>query len=115
MEEQKLVFDVNGDTFVQQVIEALEAQPVVVDFWAQWCVAAPAGLGPVLEAVATSMNGRVALAKVNVDDNQSLAADWKIRSIPAVSFVNGEVAGEFVGAAPEPEVRRTLEAVLSPK
>ncbi len=115
MEEQKLVFDVNGDTFAQQVIEASKAQPVVVDFWAQWCGPCRA-LGPVLEAVVTSMNCRVVLAKVNVDDNQSLAADWKIRSIPAVKvFVNGEVAGEFVGAAPEPEVRRTLEAVLSPK
>ena len=112
MAEQKLVFDANGQNFAQEVVAASKTRPVVVDFWAPWCGPCRM-LGPILERVIGSMNGRAVLAKVNVDENPQLSSQWRVQSIPAVKiFVNGVVAGEFVGAAPEAEVRRAIEAAL---
>ena len=113
MAEQALVFDVSADSFAQDVLAASATRPIVVDFWAPWCGPCRM-LGPILEKVVTSLQGKMALAKVNVDENQELAAQWHIRGIPAVKvFAGGKVVGEFVGAAPEPEVLRALEAALA--
>jgi len=112
MANTELIFDVTEDDFEQRVVAASTECAVVVDFWAPWCAPCKM-LGPVLEKVVTLYQGKVKLAKVNVDENQGLAAIWKIQGIPAVKiFRAGKVAGEFVGALPESKIKRQLAAVI---
>ena len=90
---------VNNANFKQEVLES--AEPVVVDFWAEWC--GPCRMiGPSLEEIAEEMDGKVKIAKVNVDENPELAAKYGVRSIPMLAmFKGGEVADVKVGAAPK--------------
>jgi putative thioredoxin len=101
--------DVTDQTFEAEVVARSETVPVVVDLWAEWCGPCKT-LGPILEKVIGETNGRVELAKVNVDENQWVASQFQVRSIPAVfAFRDGKVVDGFIGALPEAQVKEFVD------
>lgn len=108
------VRDVDGFAFNAQVIEASRERPVMVDFWAAWCGPCRT-LTPILSRLVEDLAGRVLLAKVDVDREPALATRYGIRSLPTVLlFKDGAPVDHFMGALPAGEVRRFLEAHLTP-
>ena len=104
--------DVTDDTFQTAVIERSRTVPVVVDFWAEWCGPCRQ-LGPVIERAVAAREGKVELAKVDVDANPNIARTYQIQSIPAVkAFRDGQVVAEFVGAQPPAAVNSFLDSLV---
>src|SRR5690348_5889408 len=103
-ENSELVFAATDKNFEQTVVEKSREVPVVVDFWAPWCGPCRS-LAPVLEKHVRQRGGQVVLAKVNVDEEQGLAAQFNVSSIPmVVAFRDGKPLLEFVGLLPEPQL-----------
>ena len=104
-----LIKDSDTRRFVADVIEASKKQPVIVDFWAPWCGPCKQ-LGPMLEKLVRQANGKVKLVKINVDENQQLAAQMRVQSIPAVfAFVEGQPVDGFMGALPESQLKQFID------
>src|ERR1700754_2420443 len=99
-----LIKDTTTQTFVKDVIEESRRQPVLVDFWAEWCGPCKQ-LTPVLEKVVKSAKGKIKLAKMDIDKHPAVAEQLGIQSIPAVyAFVNGQPVDGFLGNLPESQV-----------
>ncbi len=104
--------DVSENTFVPEVIEKSKEKIVIVDFWAPWCGPCKA-LTPILENQATKKKEHLEVVKVNVDENQSIASQLRVQSIPAVfAFSDGQPVDGFMGAKTEPEVEKFLDTLI---
>ena len=106
------IVDINESNAAQLLIEESHARPVVVDFWASWCEPCKV-LMPLLEKIANEYRGAFLLAKVNADEQQMIAQQFGVRSLPTVMVIqNGRPVDGFVGAKPEAQVRQLLEKYL---
>jgi putative thioredoxin len=106
------IINVSEADFEYQVLSYSQSTPVVVDFWATWCVPCKV-LSPLLERLATDAHGTFRLAKVDVDENPNLARRYNVRSIPTIkAFNQGQVVSEFTGSLPEPRVREFIRALI---
>ncbi|MFK8907496.1 tetratricopeptide repeat protein [Streptomyces sp. YS-3] len=107
-----LVIDVDEAGFERDILQRSAEVPVVIDFWAEWCEPCKQ-LGPLLERLAAEYNGRFLLAKIDVDANQMLMQQFGIQGIPAVfAVVAGQALPLFQGAAPEAQIRETLDQLI---
>ncbi len=105
------VKDIGQKDFMAEVIEASKTVPVIVDFWAPWCGPCKT-LGPMLEKAVAATKGKVRMVKVDIDKNQSIAAQMRIQSIPAVyAFKGGRPIDGFVGALPESQIKQFVQRV----
>ena len=108
-----LIKDSSEATFMQDVIETSREVPVIVDFWAPWCGPCKT-LGPALEAAVTAAKGRVKMVKIDVDQNQMIAAQLRIQSIPTVyAFWQGQPVDGFQGALPGSEIQKFVDRVAA--
>ena len=108
-----LIKDSSEAAFMADVIEASQEVPVIVDFWAPWCGPCKT-LGPALEAAVTAARGKVRMVKINVDENQALAGQLRIQSIPTVyAFFEGRPVDAFQGALPPSELKAFVDKLAA--
>jgi putative thioredoxin len=108
-----LIKDSDTANFAKDVMEASQTVPVLVDFWAPWCGPCKQ-LGPMIEKAVTEAGGKVKLVKIDIDQNQGIAGQLGIQSIPAViAFVGGQPIDGFMGAVPESEIKAFIEKITS--
>ncbi len=106
------VIEINQDQFLNEVVEKSKTIPVIVDFWAPWCGPCKQ-LTPILEKIVAKKNGKIILAKINVDENQGIASQLNIQSIPTVfGFVDGKPIDAFQGAQPESKVEIMVDKMI---
>ncbi|MBF0255093.1 MAG: thioredoxin, partial [Gammaproteobacteria bacterium] len=109
MSDNPFIISVSEADFSERVLEASFHQPVLVDFWADWCQPCRS-LMPILARLAEQYRGKFILAKLNTEENPNLAAALGIRSLPTVRlFIEGQFVDEFMGALPEAQVRSFLD------
>ena len=102
--------NVTDENFESEVIKA--GKPVVVDFWAEWCGPCRA-IGPIVDELATEYSGKAKIGKLNVDTDNQVAAQYGVRSIPALLiFKDGSVANQIVGAVPKEKITELLDSVI---
>jgi putative thioredoxin len=112
MSESAYIHNVGAQDFQALVIENSYKQPVLIDFWADWCEPCKS-LAPVLARLAEEYNGKFILAKVDTEKEQELAAHFGIKSLPTMKVIfNGQIAGERVGAIPESEIRALIDPLI---
>ena len=103
--------DVDMNNFMAEVVEGSSKQPVIVQFWAPWCGPCKQ-LGPVLEKVVAAANGKVKMVRVNIDNNQQIAQQLRVQSVPTVyAFVDGQPVDGFAGAQPESTLTQFIEKI----
>jgi len=104
--------EVSDENFREKVLEQSKNTPVIVDFWAEWCMPCLM-LSPILESLAEEYKGKFILAKGSTDDTKETTSKYKIQGIPNVKmFKDGKIVAEFVGALPEDAVREWLDKNL---
>jgi len=104
------VITVDTQTFDEVVLQS--DVPVLVDFWAAWCGPCRA-IAPVLDQIAAEQDGKLLIAKLNVDENPDIASRYNISSIPAMKvFDKGEIVREIIGAMPKPQIEQRLEGII---
>ena len=105
------VKEITSLNFIDELLNS--DTPVLVDFWAEWCGPCRA-IGPVVDEIANDYNGKVSVGKLNVDNENQLAMEYGVRSIPALLiFNNGTVVNQIVGAVPKNRITDILDTVIS--
>jgi thioredoxin len=108
----ELIDNVTDASFESEVLAASKSQPVMVDFWAEWCRPCHM-LAPTVEQVAQEHSGKLKVVKLNVDENIASAGRYNIRGIPTLLiFKDGQVADQIVGAVPKEQIEKALERLL---
>ena len=115
MSENSNIIDVTETEFNDQVIEASESKLIIVDFWAPWCGPCKQ-LTPILEKIISKSGDKITLVKINIDENQQIAAQLRIQSIPTVyAFKDKQIVNAFQGVIPEGQVVEFIEKCLGSK
>jgi putative thioredoxin len=105
--------DVNMDNFVVEVIDGSATMPIVVQFWAPWCGPCKQ-LGPLLEKVVAAAKGKVKMVRINIDENQQIAQQMRVQSVPTVfGFFNGQPVDGFAGAQPESTLKQFIDKLVA--